>query len=75
MKEKLFCLLAVLSVLALTACGVGVIGGADGPTAIITASSPLSPLAGFLEIGVPLLLLIVCVVLAVKVRRLEKKLK
>lgn len=57
------------------AAEIGVIGGADGPTAIITASSPLSPLAGFLEIGVPLLLLIVCVVLAVKVRRLEKKLK
>ena len=35
MKEKLFCLLAVLSVLALTACDVGIIGGADGPTAIV----------------------------------------
>lgn len=57
------------------AAEIGVIGGADGPTAIITASAPLSPLAWFLEIGVPLLLLIVCVVLAVKVRRLEKKLK
>lgn len=57
------------------AAEIGVIGGADGPTAIITASAPLSPLAGFLEIGVPILLLIVCVVLAVKVRRLEKKLK
>lgn len=57
------------------AAEIGVIGGADGPTAIITASAPLSPLAWFLEIGVPLLLLIVCVVLAVKVWRLEKKLK
>lgn len=53
----------------------GIIGGADGPTAILTSSAPLSPLAGFLEIGVPLILLIVCIVLAVKVRRLEKKLK
>lgn len=57
------------------AAEIGVIGGADGPTAIITASAPLSPLAGFLEIGVPILLLIVCVVLAVKVWRLEKKLR
>ena len=54
---------------------IGVIGGADGPTAIITASRPLSPLATFLEIGIPLLLLAVCAVLAVKVWRLEKKLK
>ena len=54
---------------------LGIIGGADGPTAIITASAPLSPLAALLEIGVPLVLLIVCIVLAVKVRRLEKKLK
>ncbi len=54
---------------------IGVIGGADGPTAILTASRPLSPLATFLEIGIPLLLLAVCAVLAVKVWRLEKKLK
>ena len=57
------------------AAEIGVIGGADGPTAIITASAPLSPLAWFLEIGVPILLLVVCVILAVKVWRLEKKLK
>ena len=43
MKEKLFCLLAVLSVLALTACDLGVIGGADGPTAIYTAPGPDAP--------------------------------
>ena len=53
----------------------GVIGGAAGPTAILTASRPFSPLTMFLEIGIPLLLLAVCVVLAVKVWRLEKKLK
>lgn len=62
-------------IITTTSPNLGVIGGADGPTAIITASEPLSPLAGFLEIGVPLLLLITCIVLAVKVRRLEKKLK
>ena len=61
--------------LAFDSADLGVIGGADGPTAIITSSAPLSPLAAWLEIGVPLLLLIVCIVLAVKVRRLEKKLK
>ena len=43
MKEKLFCLLAVLSVLTLTGCDLGVIGGADGPTAIYTAGSPAAP--------------------------------
>jgi len=53
----------------------GVIGGADGPTKIITATRALGPVETFLEIGVPLLLLILCVVLAVRVRRLEKKLK
>ena len=57
------------------AAEIGVIGGADGPTAIMTASSPLSPLAVCLEICVPLILFIVCVILAVKVWRLEKKLK
>jgi len=53
----------------------GIIGGADGPTTIITATRALSPLETALEVGVPLLLLVLCVVLAVKVRRLEKKLK
>lgn len=55
---------------------LGVIGGADGPTAIITVSTPTNtPLDMFLLVGIPLLLLIVCVVLAVKVWQLEKKLK
>ncbi len=53
----------------------GIIGGADGPTAIITATRTLGPLETALEVGVPLLLLVLCIVLAVKVRRLEKKLK
>lgn len=53
----------------------GVIGGADGPTAIITTTRTLGPLETFLEIGLPALLLIVCIVLAVKVWRLEKKLR
>ena len=51
------------------------IGGADGHTAIITATHTLNPLETFFALGVPILLLIVCVVLAVKVWRLEKKLK
>lgn len=63
------------SIFAFPSPDLGVIGGADGPTAILTSSAPLSPLAAFLEIGVPLILLIVCIVLAVRVRRLEKKLK
>ena len=52
-----------------------IIGGADGPTAIITATATLNPMETFFALGVPLLLLIVCAVLAIKVRRLEKKLK
>ena len=55
---------------------LGVIGGADGPTAIIPASAPINtPLDMFLLVTIPLLLLIVCIVMAVKVWRLEKKLK
>lgn len=53
----------------------GIIGGADGPTAIITATATLNPLETFFALGVPLLLVIVCTVLAVRVWRLEKKLK
>lgn len=59
----------------LPAVDYGIIGGADGSTAIITATQTLDPLETFLAIGIPLLLLIVCIVLAVKVWRLEKKLK
>ncbi len=51
------------------------IGGADGPTAILTATATLNPLETFFALGVPILLLIVCAVLAIKVRKLEKKLK
>ena len=54
---------------------LGIIGGADGPTAILTATSTLNPLETFFALGVPILLLIVCAVLAIKVRKLEKKLK
>lgn len=59
------------------AAEIGVIGGADGPTAIITASRPTHffPFDLFLQVGIPLLLLIVCIVLAIKVWRLEKRLR
>lgn len=59
------------------AAEIGVIGGADGPTAIITASHPTSflPFDLFLQFGIPLLLLIACIVLAIRVWRLEKRLK
>lgn len=53
----------------------GIIGGTDGPTTIITATATLNPLETFFALGVPLLLVIVCTVLAVRVWRLEKKLK
>ncbi len=51
---------------------LGVIGSADGPTAIIT-SSQLPPM--WLMIGLPAVLLLACVLLAVKVRQVEKRLK
>ena len=51
---------------------IGMIGGADGPTAILVSSSPLSP---WLTIGLPVLLLIICVILAIRVRLVEKRLK
>lgn len=56
---------------------IGVIGGVDGPTAILTASHPTNflPLDLFLQVGIPLILIIVCVVLAIKVWQLEKRLK
>lgn len=54
---------------------IGAIGGTDGPTAILTASQPVSFLDLFLQVGVPFLLLIVCIILAIKVWRLEKRLK
>ena len=79
MKKWISLFLTLMLALAVAApaaaADTAVIGGADGPTAIITASSPLSPLAVCLEICVPLILFIVCVILAVKVWRLEKKLK
>lgn len=58
-----------------TGTDTGIIGGADGPTAILTTTHPLSALEMLLEVGIPLLLLIVCIILAVKVWRLEKALK
>lgn len=59
----------------LSPAAASIIGGADGPTAILTVTATLNPLETFFALGVPLLLVIVCTVLAVKVRRLEKKLK
>ena len=54
---------------------IGIIGGADGPTAIITATTPPPQ---WLLMGFPILILLlctICVVLALRVRSLEKKLK
>ena len=53
---------------------VGIIGGADGPTAILvsTTTSPLSPWLMAILLGAAAA---VCLVLAVRVRKLERKLK
>lgn len=54
------------------AAEIGVSGGTDGPTAIITSSAPL-PM--WLIVVVAAVILVVCVILAVRVWKLEKKLK
>ena len=51
---------------------LGVIGSADGPTAILTSSTLLPD---WMYVAVPAAVLLVCVILAVKVRQVEKKLK
>lgn len=53
---------------------LGVIGGADGPTYIITAYQIFDP-PMWLSVGLPALGLVLCVIFAVKVGRLERKLK
>ena len=50
-----------------------IIGGADGPVHIIVGTATMPPL--WLDVGVPLAALLLAVILAVKVWRLEKKLK
>ena len=77
----IWCLLSCLPwgfvslVLFLNSPGVGIIGSSDGPTSIIvsdTLGSSLPPQFYFL---VQVAALILCVVMAVRVRRLERKLK
>ncbi len=53
---------------------LGIIGGADGPTAIITITRTFDPPV-WLSVGLPVLGLVLCVIFAVKVGRLERKLK
>jgi len=52
---------------------LGIIGGADGPTAIIVGSAAVWPL--WMDVGIPAAVLVICVILAVKVWKFEKKLK
>ena len=53
----------------------GIIGGADGPTAIITATRTITWWDTWGRILISLVGLILCIVLAVKVIRLTKKMK
>ena len=53
---------------------VGVIGGADGPTAILVSSTLGDPPL-WLSIGLPLVVLVACVVLVIRVRRVERSLR
>ena len=51
---------------------MGHIGGADGPTSIFVSSAPLPT---WLSVGLPTLLLVLCIILAFRVWKLERKLK
>ena len=51
---------------------MGQIGGVDGPTSIFVSSAPLPT---WLSIGLPTLLLVLCIILAFRVWKLERKLK
>ena len=52
---------------------VGIIGGADGPTPIIVGVATMPPL--WQDVGIPVVVFLLGVVLAVRVRKLEKRLK
>ena len=52
---------------------MGIIGGADGPTAIIVGTAAMPPL--WLDVGVPAVILVLCVILMLRVWKFEKKLK
>jgi len=52
---------------------LGIIGGADGPTAIIVGTATMPPL--WMDVGIPAGALLLCVILAIKVWKFEKKLK
>ena len=57
----------------LRAPGLGVIGGSDGPTVIITSNpSPLPPWVPLVCLGAVFL---TCIILALRVRRIERRLK
>ena len=53
--------------------GLGVIGSSDGPTVILTAGGPLIPYEA--QTVLIVLALLTCAVMAVRVRRLERRLK
>jgi len=50
-----------------------IIGGADGPTTIIVGTATMRPL--WMDVGIPAAALVLCVILAVKVWKFEKRLK
>ena len=54
---------------------LGIIGGADGPTAVITVYHVTPDPPAWLTMGLPALGLVLSVIFAVKVGRLERKLK
>jgi len=56
---------------------LGIIGGADGPTAILTTSTLPQKLywIGLFASALMCVIMIACIVMAVKVRKLEKKMK
>ena len=68
------CLVGVVAIWRLSSQSYGIIGGADGPTAVLTATTAVTPPL-WLAVGLPLVILIVCAVMAVRVWKVERSLR
>ncbi len=68
------CLVAAAGIWQLSSRNYDIIGGADGPTAILTATAAVTPPL-WLAIGLPLVILCLCTVLSVRVWKVERRLR
>lgn len=74
--RKIIAMLSACSLLFLTGCqesaSVGIIGGADGPTAILVTAAPLSEWIGVLVAGVIAAIIVGVIVAAVVIKKRNK---